>query len=235
MRRTLKALINVDRRDPDRQAKVVAVRHSALLKAARATKRLWQAETVVAMPWVDHARAHLTAQVLAKRAGAPMLLLAVQDDLGTGPVKIWNDVLACTASPLFGYVADDAFPGRGWLHRGVEKLHAHPGCQLLAFNDGKWFGQLAGFGLVRRPWLESIYGGTLFHPGYRQHFGDTELSLIAWQQSALIYDPHAILVEIDPDKDGKPVLAADRDLFNARKSTGFEGRVSDAKLLEMFG
>lgn len=234
VQRTASSGMTVHPSGHDKHAKILSMRHSAMLEDAAAGNRTWHSETVVAMPWVDRARALATARILATRAGAPMLLLAVQDDLGAGPVKIWNDVLARTAGPFFAYVADDAFPGRGWLRQGIEKMRTHPDRHLLAFNDGKWFGQLAGFGLVRRPWLETIYNDALFHPGYRQHFGDTELSLIARQQSALIYDPHAILIEVDHEKDARPVLAADRDLFQERRSTGFEGRVRNPTLLAMF-
>jgi predicted outer membrane repeat protein len=104
----------------------------------------------------------------------------------------------------------------------------------LAFNDGKWFGQLAAFGLVRRSWLQGLYGGALFHPGYNRHYGDTELTLIARQQKRLAYHPHALLIEVDHDKDRRAVDAADRDLFLRRAATGFDNRVVDPALLSSF-
>jgi hypothetical protein len=44
-----------------------------------------------------------------------------------------------------------------------------------------------------------------------------------------------MLIEVDPDKDRKPVDPADRALFAARRAGGFDARVSDAGLLAMFG
>jgi hypothetical protein len=178
---------------------------------------------------------HAGAEERLERQGrAMLLLLALQDDAGAGPAAVWNDALAHTGGTWFGYVADDAFPGRDWLRVAIDALQRKPNTHLLAFNDGKWFGQLAGFGLVRRRWVETIYGGALFHPGYRRHYGDTELTLIARQQHALAYDPHAMLVEIDAVKDLRDVDAADRALFHQRRAEGFDARVQDPRLLSLF-
>jgi hypothetical protein len=214
--------------------RVVGMKHSTWLSNAASCKNHWRAETIVAMPWIDRERALGTARLLTNRAGAPMLLLALQDDTRVGPVKIWNDVLASTSGSFFVYLADDAFPGRGWLRRAIEKMQAHRDGHLLAFNDGKWFGELAGFGLARREWLDHVYDKALFHPGYRRHFGDTELTLIARQQSALLYEPDALLVEVDMHKDRKSVDEQDRRLFEQRKNHGFDGRVQDRALLARF-
>lgn len=213
---------------------VLALCHADLRRQDPSSTAPWQADVVVVMPWIDRGRATATARLLAQRAGASMLLLAVQDDTRAGPVAIWNDALARSAGAWFGYVADDAFPGRQWLRFARDALARAPAANLLAFNDGKWFGQLAGFGLVRRTWVEGLYGGSLFHPGYRQHYGDTELTLIARQQQALIYEPHAMLVEIDADKDGKAVNPDDRALFLRRQAQGFDGRVHNPDLLKRF-
>ena len=124
--------------------------------------------------------------------------------------------------------------GRYWLRYALHALAQQPGAGLLAFNDGKWFGQLAAFGLVRRRWLDPIYGGTLFHPGYSQHYGDTELTLIARQQQALAYHPHALLVEVDHAKDRRSVNPLDHDLFQRRAAAGFDQRVTDPALRSRF-
>ena len=147
---------------------------------------------------------------------------------------MWNEALRRTGGEFLIYTAEDAFAGRWWLRFALQAMDK-PGAALLAFNDGKWFGQLAGFGLVRRSWLAPLYGGSLFHPGYQQHYGDTELTLIARQQGALAYHPHAMLVEVDHTKDRRPVNAADKALFRQRAAQGFDGRVRDAALLATFG
>lgn len=220
---------------PDTATRVLEVRHSALQGHGPGMSDVWQAPVIFVMPWINRARAAACARLLSARAGAPMLLLAVQDDTAVGPMAIWNDALSRTYGTWFGYVADDAFPGRGWLRYALAALQRTPSAKLLAFNDGKWFGQLAGFGLVRRDWAAGLYGGSLFHPAYRHHYGDTELTLIARQQDALAYDPHAMLVEIDARKDERGVHAADRAIFLQRQATGFDGRVSNPALLRLFG
>ena len=191
---------------------------------------------VVLMPWLKHRAAQQAAKTMLARAGAAATILALQDDMGTGPVTLLNQ-----ATQLLGphvefivYVAEDAFPGRYWLRIALAEMARHPDAGLLAFNDGKWFGQLAGFGLVRRRWLAPLYGGLLFHPGYERHYGDTELTIVALQQRALAYHPHAVLVEVDPGKDARPVHEPDRRCFASRAQGGFDGRVIDTELTKRF-
>jgi len=211
------------------------LRHSELVDPHDALTPLAEAPVIFTLPWLDRGRAQAACEVLMARAGLPFLLLAIEDDLGAGPNAIWNSAFARTRGACFGYLDDDAFPGRQWLAIGLRALARSPQAELLAFNDGKWFGQLAGFGLARRDWVAALYGGSLFHPRYRRHYGDTELTLIARQQQALAYDPHALLIEVDAAKDRKPVETADRTLFATRRAAGFEGRVSDPALLALFG
>lgn len=196
-----------------------------------------EAPVIAVLPWLRRAAAKRAAELMVSRAGAPpnaLQVLAVQDDVGGGPVEIWNTGIRRTRGAFVIYCAEDAFAGRYWLRFALEALRQKPGAGLLAFNDGKWFGQLAAFGLVRRSWLMPVYGGALFHPGYAQHYGDTELTLVAKQQDALAYHPHSLLVEMDHGKDGKPVNAADKALFEARAKNGFDGRVRDSALLGSF-
>ena len=192
-------------------------------------------DVVVVVPYVKRAQAARTCRILIDRAGSPVCLLPIHDDEQVGPLAIWNRLLQLTHNEYFAYVADDAFPGRGWLNIALQAMQRHPQAGLFAFNDGKWFGQLAGFGLVRRSWVKTLYDGALFHPGYHQHYADTELTLIARQQAALIHDPNALLVEVDSQKDKRLVNPADRLQFLERKKNGFEGRVTHPGLLGMFG
>lgn len=201
---------------------------------AQAPREVLDAPVVAVMPWLRHAAAQQAAQLMVSRAGAPLQVLAVQDDLGAGPMAIWNAALPLTRGEYFIYCAEDAFAGRYWLRFALQAMSAQPNAGLLAFNDGKWFGQLAAFGMARRGWLHTVYGGSLFHPGYARHYGDTELTLIARQQQVLAYHPHALLVEVDHGKDGRSVDASDRTLFRQRAAQGFDGRVSDTRLLTGF-
>lgn len=194
---------------------------------------LADAQVVAVLPWTDRAAVAAAARLMLERAGAPLVVLAVQDDRFAGPVQLWNAALARTRGDFFLYAAQDAFAGRYWLRFALQAMQA-PSAGLLAFNDGKWFGQLAAFGMVRRSWIAHLYGGRLFHPDYRQHYGDTELTLIARQAGALVYHPHAMLVEVDPGKDGRPTDPIDKACFAARAQTGFDGHVADPTLLKLF-
>jgi hypothetical protein len=189
---------------------------------------------VALMPWLNEGPARTAARVMLHRAGAPLLLVGLQDDLARGSVALLNAAVRQVDSAWITYTAEDAFAGRYWLRYALAQVHTAPQKSLFAFNDGKWFGELAGFGMVRRTWLNTIYGGDLFFPGYRQHYGDTELSMIARQQEALAYHPHAVLVEVDPDKDAKPVNPADRSLFQHRSKSGFDGRVRNLQIATLF-
>lgn len=208
-----------------------AVHWARLSHLADDLARVQMAGMVVAvMPWNDAVAAQRAAALMVARAGAPLQVLAVHDDLGAGPVAVWNQALQWLPHPWLLYCAQDAFAGRLWLRFALQALQRKPEARLLAFNDGKWFGELAAFGLVQRQWLDTLYGGALFHPGYAQHYGDTELTLIARQQQVLAYHPHALLVEVDHGKDEKPVNSADRALFRRRAAEGFDQRVTDLLL-----
>src|SRR5207244_12702181 len=132
-----------------------------------------------------------------------------------------------------GYVAQDAFPGRYWLRFALTAFEK-PENKLVAFNDGKWFGKLASYGIARRDWAEKVYGGALFFPQYRRHYADAELSLIAAQEKGLGYVPNSVLIEVDWAKEEQPVEAADRRLFGERAKAGFDGRVTSKELREQF-
>ena len=106
---------------------------------------------------------------------------------------------------------------------------------LLGFNDGKWQGQLAAFGLAERAWAQSVYGGDFFHSAYRSHYADTELTVIAREQGRYVYEPNSVLVEADWDKESAAVNPADRAMYKARAATGFDARVHNPQLLQLFG
>jgi hypothetical protein len=191
------------------------------------------------MPFTRPAEARQAAQLLARRAEAPGLILGVYDEDavngqgGAGFVAIANAAYRASSSPWFAYVAQDAFAGRGWLRLALAALNRNQGV-LAAFNDGKWQGQLASFGLARRDWIDSLYEGDFFFPGYARHYADVELTVLALHQQGLAYDANAVLMEVDWEKDGKAVDAKDRALYLSRASTGFDQRVTDARLLGRF-
>jgi hypothetical protein len=186
---------------------------------------------VVAMPFTHVDQAQKAASLMAARADAPGLVLAIYDTDQEGFISLINRAFAKTQSAYFAYVAQDAFAGRGWLKLALKALGNEK--DLLGFNDGKWAGALAGFGLARRSWAAKNYSGAFFHPSYQRHYADAELTLLAMQRDVYAYDPNSLLVEADWTKDSAAVNDADRALFLVRKNTGFDGKVVASQLLNL--
>lgn len=177
---------------------------------------------VLVMPYVDGEAARKAEGVLVRRALADGVLVMVDDDLRLGFIQAANMVYARSRSKYFGYLAQDAFPGDGWLKCALYTLE-ETGKGLLSFNDGRFHGNLAVFGLARRDWLRKLYHNLLFYPGYKRHFADTELSAIAHLTGMMIYNENCLLVEVDYDKHEKPNDPEDDALYRARARTGFGG------------
>jgi hypothetical protein len=195
----------------------------------------WKKEEnlLIAMPFTLKTMAKKSAELMATRAGLEEgSIVCVLDDQQQGFVAMCNHIFRHSRSRYFVYMAQDAFAGRRCMAQAIDVLGTDKG--LLAFNDGKWFGALAGFGLVRRDWAQNNYQGELFYPGYGAHYADVELTLIAMQQGLYTYDPHSVLIEVDWAKDKKKVQENDRNLYFQRLQHGFDGRVSRLELLKLF-
>lgn len=179
-------------------------------------------ETVVVMPSIDMDLAAKAARVMTERTEQNGLLIVAEDDLRLGFIMTANMVYAKTRSTYFAYTAQDAFAGQFWLDYGLHSLRTAGG-GLLSFNDGRFFGKIAAFGLAERAWLQSVYGNLLFYPEYKKHFADTELSVIALHATKLVYNPNSILVEADYDKNHGKCDPEDEALYFRRAATGFGG------------
>ena len=182
-------------------------------------------QVVIVLPFIDKDLAVKTADVLKRRALNEGLLVLVEDDLRIGFIQVANMIFSRSNSIYFGYLAQDAFPGDGWLRCGIDVLKKS-GANLLAFNDGRFYGNIAVFGLVRRAWAQSIYRNCLFYPGYKSHFGDTELSVLALSDQKLVFSPNCILIEVDYEKHLHGNNPADDALYRERARTGFNGIVA---------
>jgi hypothetical protein len=198
-----------------------------------ASTPLESSNALIFMPFINPMQAKKTADMLANRSNADGTIVCVYDADREGFISIANRLFKNSHSPYIGYLAEDAFPGRDWLLIGLNKLKTSS-LSLLAFNDGKWAGNLASFGLVERDWAKKNYQGNLFYPSYKKHYADTELTLIAKSEKVFAYDPHSIVMEIDWEENKKIVDEKDRKLFLERALKGFEGRVSNPVLLKMF-
>jgi len=186
---------------------------------------------VVAMPFTNADEAQRSAKLMASRANAPGMILCICDESEEGFITLINRAFAKTQSAYFAYVAQDAFAGKDWLKEALSAMGDQK--HFLGFNDGKWAGALAGFGLARRSWAAQNYEGNFFYPDYKRHYADAELTLLALQAGVYAYDPSSLLVEVDWDKDGAVVDPGDRQLFLERKKTGFDGKVSNPALLNL--
>ena len=184
-------------------------------------------DVVLVLPYIDHALAVRAEKILRVRAGHPGLLVLVDDDERMGFIRVANFVYSRTRSPLFGYLAQDAYPGMSWLGQGVEVMKK-TGAGLMAFNEGRFFGTVAAFGLASRDWLSTLYRNMLFYPGYKSQYGDTELSAIAFVRNQLVFNPNALLIEVDYEKHAKANNAEDDALYKARQATGFGGLIPAA-------
>ena len=186
---------------------------------------------LVAMPFINADHAQRAATLMASRANAPGMILCIHDEQEEGFIALINRAFAKTQSAYFAYVAQDAFAGKDWLKEALSAMGDQK--HFLGFNDGKWAGALAGFGLARRTWAAKNYEGNFLYPDYKRHYADAELTLLAMQAGVYAYDPSSLLVEVDWDKDSASVDPSDRKLFLDRKKSGFDGKVTNPALLNL--
>jgi hypothetical protein len=189
---------------------------------------------IMVMPFTDVSLAQQAAEFASLRSDSEGMILAIHDVQRHGFIATVNHAFKSTHSPWFGYMAQDAFAGRSWMALALEAMQTEQ-AGLLGFNDGKWQGKLASFGLAQRGWASSNYEGDFFYPGYKSHYADTELTLIAQQQRRYTYQPNSVLVEVDWNKENTAVNSDDRKRYLARALQGFDGRVTDPVLKTIFG
>lgn len=191
----------------------------------------------VIMPCTDTEQGQKTAEILHRRAGMDCKIIIVHDINRQGFIKTLNDTAARITAKYIVYLAQDAYPGRGWLKCAYDTLE-RTGKGLLAFNDGKWQGLIASFGMVRTSWVKTLYGGPILYPGYKSHAADNELAVIARAQDMHEYNSECTLIEYDPEKALLPLWgplqnANDKVLFRNRFKSGFDGLVSQEHLKKL--
>lgn len=181
--------------------------------------RYGEGEIGVFMPCINLEKAKQTAEVLKARARIEHKLIIALDQERRGFIAVVNTLFRESNYKYVVYTAEDAFPGMNWLRIAYDELE-RAGKGLLAFNDGKWFGQLAAFGMVRTSWGAGNYpSGSLFFEGYKSHYADNEITEIARRQNQLAYHPNALLVEVDYNKRARwQSDQTDRSLFIKRRS-----------------
>lgn len=182
-------------------------------------------EVIIVLPAIDMDLAKKTGEVMKRRTQQSGLLLIVEDNMRLGFIMVANLVYLKTDSRYFSYVAQDAYPGEFWLDYGLEAMKK-TNAGLLAFNDGRFFGKIAVFGLAYRDWISTVYRKFIFHHQYKSHFADTELSVIASQTSNLVFNPNALLIEVDYEKHLHENNEDDHNLYIERAKTGFGGIIA---------
>jgi len=186
----------------------------------------------VIMPCTDRDKGLQTAANLLRRAGMPCRILVVIDSTRQGFIKTLNDTAARIYVKYIVYLAQDAWPGRNWLKCAYNSLEkSQKG--LLAFNDGKWSGRIASFGMVRIDWVKKLYNGSIFYSGYKSHKADNELTVIARAQRMHEYNPECTLMEYDPEKDHGGSNPKDDALFQDRFQQSFDGAAQMGELKKM--
>ena len=118
------------------------------------------------------------------------------------------------------FTAQDAFPGRDWLRISYDAIEKDDS-GLLGFNDGKWQGRIASFGMVRKEWIQKFYNNEILNSSYRSHKADNEITVIAKLDASYIYCPQSVLIEVDYNKDSGGSNALDDSVFAERFNSGF--------------
>jgi len=170
------------------------------------------------------------------RAGMPCeVILIIQQDGWSGWVALHNWAVKNLDFDYYCYSCGDYYPGKAYLKMAYE-IAIQEGRKLIAFNDGKWGGYIATAGLVEKKWMEKNYDGDLFYSGYKKHYADTELSMIAMEQDVMGYCPDAVLIEIDFEKDNHAYIdKLDQVLFHSRKAQFKRAGLVKDEVLGVFG
>ena len=183
-------------------------------------------EIVIVIPSINFELAQKAARVLLRKAGVRCCVLIFKDNQARGYISAVNFCFRNLRNPFFVFAAEDCFPGQSWLKLGYMEM-INGGLGLVSFNDGKWAGKIASFGLVRRDWAEPLYSGDLFFNGYKKHAADNELTAIARFQGRYKYCAQSTLLEVDYQKPWtNKTDPIDWALFTSRLREGFSGKLT---------
>lgn len=187
----------------------------------------------IILPTIHPEIAIKTAKILSSRANFPHKMFVVEDKDRSGFVATCNMVVRENPADYYVFLTDDIFPSRNWLKEAM-RVAIEKKAGLVGFNDGKWNGVLATCGLVEHNWMIKNYNGNMFYPEYFGHFNDTEITMLAINDKTYAYNPNISLIEVDYEKETKGVHVKDREIFNRRKLTKFDGRITDERILNNY-
>jgi hypothetical protein len=162
-------------------------------------------------------------EVYLKRAGVDCLVFMLYDTVKEGWIKLHNLASSSFEYDWYMYGCDDYFPGQDYLKIALD-AGKRTGKKLIAFNDGKWHGNNATVGLVHKSLIDKIPYKSLFNPQYKRHYADPELTAIAKLLNEYHYEPLAVCIEVDYNKDLNKLNCCkeDRELYRRRELINFE-------------
>lgn len=200
---------------------------------------LFTKDVCVVMPCIDLDAGRRAARLLIERSGLPADFVLAVDTGRQGFIPTLNQVARRSSAQYIVYLAQDAWPGDGWLLSAYDRIRQEKK-SLLAFNCGKWHGRVAAFGMVEKSWAYSLYGDEILYGGYQSHRADNELTVIARAQDRFVYAPECVLVENDSEKvfrrserEASHFRREDARLFRQRFRDGFCGLADRAYLKEL--
>ena len=200
---------------------------------------LFTKNVCVIMPCISLEAGRRTASLLAERSGLPADFVLAVDTGRQGFIRTLNQAARRSSAQYIVYLAEDAWPGDGWLHTAYERIRREKK-SLLAFNCGKWHGRVAAFGMVEKSWAYSLYDEEILYGGYQSHRADNELTVIARSQNKFVYAPECVLIENDVDKvfrrserEAGNFKREDARLFRQRFLGGFFGLADRSCLAEL--
>jgi hypothetical protein len=176
---------------------------------------------VVGIPYTNESSLEVrkVQKLYEKRAGLPCQVVCTPDINRIGWVAMHNLISRTYKWDWYVYSAIDYFPGREWLKLALKKAET-TGKTLIGFNDGKWRGSNATAGLVHKSVV--VKYGCLFPDVYKSHGADPELTEKCQRDGLFAYEPEALLVEIDYEKDFiSKTNKDDYNMYLKRKQEGF--------------
>ncbi|MFI2810121.1 glycosyltransferase [Microbulbifer sp. JSM ZJ756] len=183
----------------------------------------------VVMPCIDLELGKKAAEIMLSRAGIDCSVVIVMDDIRKGFIATLNQAARKIDSRFICYVAQDAFPGRNWLNEAYAALE-NSGKGVLGFNDGKWKGRIAAFGMVRKRWVRKFYDDEILASSYRSHKADNEITVLAKLDNNYVYCSDSVLLEVDYRKDAGGSNLYDDQIFAERFNSYFGGRFEADKV-----
>lgn len=183
----------------------------------------------IVMPCIDLELGTQAAEIMLSRSGIDCSVVIVMDDIRKGFIATLNEAARRIDSRFICYVAQDAFPGRSWLNEAYAALE-NSGKGVLGFNDGKWKGRIAAFGMVRKRWVRKFYDDEILASNYRSHKADNEITVLAKLDNNYVYCADSVLLEVDYRKDAGGSNLYDDQVFAERFNSYFGGRFAAEKV-----